>query len=675
MTVSELVSRFPHAKAAGAGGYAARCPVHEDRVASLSIKEGADGRALLHCHAGCDTPTILAALGLTLADLFDAPSRPVSAPVPVLRSSSAAATYDYHAADGTLLHQVVRGADKSFRQRQPDGDGGWRWSGAGKRVPYRLEELANQPVVWIVEGEKDVETCRSHGLASTCNRGGAGKWKTEETQALVEAGVGRVWVVPDNDVPGRRHAQSIVEQCLAAGLTATLVALPDLPAHGDISDWFAAGGTPEALLALTQRPPAATPADVGAVPDLLSAEQTFQRVGEGRYQLEWPTLGIRMEAAQLHRDRDRDLHGELTVTTSLLGAKTVDGVLLWSSMNFSSQRTRASLATSLAGRSGAPQLDWLGAVETLALRSAQAEAEGQPIRPLADYPRPEETLFWDVSGLPILRQHPMIIFGDGGAAKSYLALHIAATLASRGIPVLYADFEFESDAHRERLERLTGTDMPRNLHYVRCVGPLIMEVDRLQRYIVEQQIQYLVCDSVAFAVPGRPEEAEHASAYFRAVRQLQVGSLHLAHTTKSLEHGTDKPFGSAFWSNGARSVWFVKRNSEDDTGNMVEVALMHRKSNTGRRLPTFGLRLVFLPDSTTIERFDIAQSAELSKALPIWQRIRSLVATKPMTIAELATELDAKHDSVSRIVRSMDLFRRDDQDRVRLATALNDGRF
>ena len=52
-------------------GWSARCPAHEDRRPSLSVSEGDDGRALLHCHAGCDVANILAAIGLTKADLFN----------------------------------------------------------------------------------------------------------------------------------------------------------------------------------------------------------------------------------------------------------------------------------------------------------------------------------------------------------------------------------------------------------------------------------------------------------------------------------------------------------------------------------------------------------------------------------------------------------------------------
>ena len=73
------------------------------------------------------------------------------------------ASYDYTDEFGTLLFQVVRLAPKTFRQRRPDGKGGWIWNLEGvTRVLYRLpdlmEALALERRVFVVEGEKDVET-------------------------------------------------------------------------------------------------------------------------------------------------------------------------------------------------------------------------------------------------------------------------------------------------------------------------------------------------------------------------------------------------------------------------------------------------------------------------------------------------------------------------------------
>lgn len=64
------------------GGYA-RCPAHEDKRPSLSIREGRDGRILLHCFAGCSSGEVVAALGLTWGDLFaEERDRPASARPP-----------------------------------------------------------------------------------------------------------------------------------------------------------------------------------------------------------------------------------------------------------------------------------------------------------------------------------------------------------------------------------------------------------------------------------------------------------------------------------------------------------------------------------------------------------------------------------------------------------------
>lgn len=50
--------------------YKALCPAHGDKSPSLSVKEGDDGRVLLHCFAGCGIDLVVARMGLQIADLF-----------------------------------------------------------------------------------------------------------------------------------------------------------------------------------------------------------------------------------------------------------------------------------------------------------------------------------------------------------------------------------------------------------------------------------------------------------------------------------------------------------------------------------------------------------------------------------------------------------------------------
>src|SRR5687768_332272 len=109
--VERLRDRLHNVRPCGVG-FTARCPAHDDRHNSLKIDEGDDGRALVHCHAGCPPETIVAAVGLTMADLFPPNAEPTFGDA---RSSTGpstgrriVATYDYPDADGTLLYQAVR---------------------------------------------------------------------------------------------------------------------------------------------------------------------------------------------------------------------------------------------------------------------------------------------------------------------------------------------------------------------------------------------------------------------------------------------------------------------------------------------------------------------------------------------------------------------------------------
>jgi hypothetical protein len=65
-----LVSRLDGVRRTGSARWLARCPAHEDRRPSLSIRELDDGRVLVHCFAGCEVESILGAVGLEFDALF-----------------------------------------------------------------------------------------------------------------------------------------------------------------------------------------------------------------------------------------------------------------------------------------------------------------------------------------------------------------------------------------------------------------------------------------------------------------------------------------------------------------------------------------------------------------------------------------------------------------------------
>lgn len=83
---AEFLSRLDGVRRSGPGRWLAKCPAHDDRSPSLSIRESEDGRTLITCFAGCDAGAVSGSVGLTLRDLFPNGStvaaRGVRSPVP-----------------------------------------------------------------------------------------------------------------------------------------------------------------------------------------------------------------------------------------------------------------------------------------------------------------------------------------------------------------------------------------------------------------------------------------------------------------------------------------------------------------------------------------------------------------------------------------------------------------
>lgn len=161
--------------------------------------------------------------------------------------------YDYHDADGTLRYQVVRYPDKRFVQRRPDGKGGWLYNLDGvTRLLYRLPALlASGPdtPVYIVEGEKDVNTLRALGLVATTNSEGAGKWRAECNRYLSGR---QVVIVPDNDDAGWNHARAVAASLAPVAACVKVITLPDVAEKGDVTDWLNGSGSLAALTALAE---------------------------------------------------------------------------------------------------------------------------------------------------------------------------------------------------------------------------------------------------------------------------------------------------------------------------------------------------------------------------------------------------------------------------------------
>lgn len=244
-----------------------RCPHHEDTNASFAVH-----KTYGKCHAGCAPPGGKASTW----DVFSlwqakydgdfksavevlAKRTGVDLPQKAKRREDLGdpvASYDYQAADGTLLFRVNRYAttdkdgnpDKTFRQCRPDGNGAWIHNLKGVRLvlfglPELLGTAPDNPIL-ICEGEKDVLTARRLGFVATCNPMGARKWAAQcKDHGIHEPLKDRtVWILPDNDDPGRAHADDVALSLRGFSKEVKIVELPNLPPKGDLSDFAAAIG-------------------------------------------------------------------------------------------------------------------------------------------------------------------------------------------------------------------------------------------------------------------------------------------------------------------------------------------------------------------------------------------------------------------------------------------------
>jgi hypothetical protein len=242
------------------GEYHADCPYCRKpaKPGQTHFSIAGDGRC--YCHV-CEQGTGLRALAEHLGVDVGASSQ----------GSSTSTEYNYHDAAGQLIYQVVRyyrDGQKMFYQRRPDGRGGWIKSLKGvQRVLYHLPDVlravAEGEPIYIVEGEKDAETLRLHGLTATTNTGGAGKWRQSDAVYLKGADV---VILPDNDEPGEQHAATVLLSLHGVARSVRVVRLPGLPPKGDVSDWLGAGHTIDELLELVAGSAEATPAPKATEP-------------------------------------------------------------------------------------------------------------------------------------------------------------------------------------------------------------------------------------------------------------------------------------------------------------------------------------------------------------------------------------------------------------------------
>lgn len=392
----------------------------------------------------------------------------------------------------------------------------------------------------------------------------------------------------------------------------------------------------------------------------------WRRDGE-EFVFAWPAVGVEITLTGIREGRE-GLTAEVTVEASGKAALR-SGHLHWANLNLASTQARSNLARHLQSRMELG--DWPGLLEQACAIAAREFRRGEPTVRLCDVPRQIGTRELVSKLMPA--GETTTIFADGGSLKSLLALSVGMSVATMlplpgglepcdVVNVLYLDYETNAREQADRLRMLAaglGADVPDNVHYRAMFRPLPDEAAKLRAEISRLEIGLVIVDSIAPACGGNIIDQDVATRFFNALRSFTPATrLVVSHVSKAgaeQKSGAATPYGSAFVTNLSRSVWELRKSSDDsEDANRVSVGLYHRKANGSRLQRPIGLTASFGEGEIVWTTADVAGNGELAAHAALSFRLREALRSGARTVPELSEVLDEKPDTVSKRLHRME---------------------
>lgn len=256
-------------------GYLCRCPAHDDRSPSLSIRVAENGRLLAYCHAGCDFRLIVHALGIRGAPVqadrakervpaephadpcvlsewgqirsacdpvqVEQRERKLGIPAGGLFSIGVAWSYNHEALAAPMFwpgNGVI-----GVRLRYDEGNkGAILGSHNGLFVPGEAFGSAH---LYIVEGMTDTAAFAGLKLDVAGRPSATGALAATVRYATTHANGRAVVIVPDRDDAGLQGATKLAHAARDAGLLVRM--MPPPRKHKDAREWVASGATREVV--------------------------------------------------------------------------------------------------------------------------------------------------------------------------------------------------------------------------------------------------------------------------------------------------------------------------------------------------------------------------------------------------------------------------------------------
>jgi hypothetical protein len=243
-------------------------------------------------------------------------------------------------------------------------------------------------------------------------------------------------------------------------------------------------------------------------------------------------------------------------------------------------------------------------------------------------PGPRRYLLEDL----VLAAYVTLLYGDGGVAKSMLALALAVAVSGgserwlgRDVengPVLYLDFELDGEEQSRRVRQLCRgaglAEPPDGLLYMSALGYTARESFTAALETCEEHgVKLLILDSLGPALQGDAEASRDVISFFsRAMEPFRVkgvGVLMIDHQSKlqaGQSYQSKGAFGSVYKNNLARSVIQVEATERGE--GTLTLRLRHKKHNFGPLAEPFGATLTFAADEVSLEPVELG-AAELAQ--------------------------------------------------------------
>jgi hypothetical protein len=257
----------------------------------------------------------------------------------------------------------------------------------------------------------------------------------------------------------------------------------------------------------------------------------------------------------------------------------------------------------------------------------------------------------------VLAAYVTLLYGDGGVAKSLLALALAVAISGgseqwlgrkvENCPVLYIDFELDAEEQARRVHQLCrgqGLDAPPDdLLYMSALGHTAKEafaaaLDACK----EHDVGLTVVDSLGPALQGDAEAARDVIGFFQKCiepfRAEGIAVLIIDHQSRlqaGQSYQSKGAFGSVFKTNLARSVIQVQATERGD--GTLTVRLRQKKHNFGPLVEPFGVKLSFSEEAVGLEAVELDASELAEEAtLNATDRVKLALQSGPAYPWEIA---------------------------------------